>query len=496
MSRSTSTKRPNILLIWTDEQRADTLECYGNQQVHAPHLNELARSSVVFENAYCVQPVCTPSRASILTGVWPHTHQCIENNSPLPTEIPTIAELLGDEYRCAYFGKWHLGDEVIAQRGFDDWLSLEDNYRRYYSDQAYLNVYSDYHGFLTHHGFAPDIQTPDGARVFSRNFAAGLAERYTKASFLGQETAKYLSNYTGEQPFFLSVNFLEPHMPFFGPLNDVHAPEALEAGPAFARPPATNASLRNRALAGYYQAFGMSGYPLKTQEHWRRMRANYYGLVSLVDNAIGTILTTLRESGLEEETVIIFTSDHGEMMGDHGLIGKCVLYEESIRIPLLMRLPRIQRENKVLPGRVSQIDLVPTILDLAGVERPDHLRGRSLLPVVMGQETLGDNDVVVEWNGSNGIDTRRVPPGFSPDDLQRVSAQTWRTLVTHDGWKLNISNNDRLELYNLQDDPFELVNLANSRGMQLHIQRLVDRLHTWQSRENDSVNFPSYDRGD
>ena len=117
---------PNVLLLWTDEQRADTMACYGNTFVQAPRLNRLAEQSFAFKNAYCATPVCTPSRATIMTGLLPHTHRCIENNTPLSRETRTIAEMLDERYRCAYFGKWHLGDEVIAQHGFDDWVTIED----------------------------------------------------------------------------------------------------------------------------------------------------------------------------------------------------------------------------------------------------------------------------------------------------------------------------------------------------------------------------------
>ncbi len=129
----------NLLFIWTDQQRADSLPCYGNAFASTPHLDRLASESFIFERAYCTQPVCTPSRASILTGLWPHTHGCISNNYPLAPESRTIAEQVGDRYHCAYYGKWHLGDELSPQHGFDDWVSIEDGiYRAYYSDSEML----------------------------------------------------------------------------------------------------------------------------------------------------------------------------------------------------------------------------------------------------------------------------------------------------------------------------------------------------------------------
>ena len=183
---------PNILLIITDQQRADTTACYGNSFVQAPNLNRLAAESVVFQNAYCTDPVCTPSRASIFTGLWPHTHGCIANNIALRPETKTIAESIGDSHRCAYYGKWHLGDELSAQHGFKEWLSIEDGiYRKYYSDPTELARRSDYHRFLIESGFLPDDTASDGAEVFSREFSAVMAEPYTKATFLGDRASRF-----------------------------------------------------------------------------------------------------------------------------------------------------------------------------------------------------------------------------------------------------------------------------------------------------------------
>jgi len=127
-------RKPNLLFIWTDEQRADTMAVYGNTKIHAPNLNRLADESVVFERAYVTQPVCTPNRSAVMTGLWPHTSGCIRNNIPLPAEIPCLPEILNDpDYRTAYMGKWHLGDEIFAQHAFQEWVSMEDGYSSHYS---------------------------------------------------------------------------------------------------------------------------------------------------------------------------------------------------------------------------------------------------------------------------------------------------------------------------------------------------------------------------
>ena len=126
-------EKPNLLFLWTDQQRADTMGVYGNSKIQVPNLNKLARESAVFQNAYVSQPVCTPSRSTVMTGLWPHQNGCTENNVALRAEIPCLSEMVEDpDYTKAYYGKWHLGDEVFAQHGFDEWVSIEDGYAAHY----------------------------------------------------------------------------------------------------------------------------------------------------------------------------------------------------------------------------------------------------------------------------------------------------------------------------------------------------------------------------
>ena len=126
--------KPNLIFIWTDEQQPFTMSVYGNDRIKTPNLNKLAGESIVFKHAYVTQPVCTPSRSSTMTGLWPHTSGCVSNNIPLPENVPCLPELINDtDYRTAYFGKWHLGDEIYAQHGFEEWEAIEDSYIQYYT---------------------------------------------------------------------------------------------------------------------------------------------------------------------------------------------------------------------------------------------------------------------------------------------------------------------------------------------------------------------------
>ena len=439
----------------------------------------------MFANAYCSQPVCTPSRSTVMTGLYPHTTGCIENNVPLRTDQPTIAELISDEYERGYYGKWHLGSELVSQRGFTDWVGIEDGYRAHYADPAERSRLSDYHHELIANGFEPD--SLDGElHTFSRQTAAEMPEDFTKARFLGRRAAEFVRRNAG-RPWVLYVNFLEPHMPFTGPLNELHDPADLGTGPAFLRKPSEDAALVNQVLADFYGGEQWRDFDLTTESGWREVRRNYWGLVTLVDRATGDILRALEESGQADNTVVVFTSDHGDMMGDHHILAKCVLYEEAVRVPLLLRVPWLSDQRCDVGGRVSLVDLVPTLLDLLGETVPAHVQGQSRVDVLRGDADLGANDVIVEWNGSHNSCTW---PDDAPPDAERVDAEPWRTIISHEGWKLNLSAVDQSELYDLNEDPHEQRNLVNDPAQATRIRDLTARVRAWQQRTDDVAALP------
>ncbi|MGQ9599675.1 MAG: sulfatase family protein [Anaerolineae bacterium] len=480
--------KPNLLFIFTDEQRADTLGCYGNRLVQTPNLDRLAADSFVFENAYVTQSVCTPSRSSIMTGLYPHTTGCTRNNIPLRPDTPTIAEMVSSDYLCGYYGKWHLGDEVVAQHGFEDWVSIEDTYRRYYTRPEYLSRFSSYYHFLIKNGFEPDEER-GGAVVFSRRTAAGLAEEFTKARFLGREAARFIRSHANH-PFILYVNFLEPHPPTFGPLDDLYRPDELPLGPTFNRQPADDAARINQVLARYYMSrHDEFGEDLRTEIGLRRLRAKYLGLVTLVDRAVGDILQALEDSGQADRTIVVFTSDHGDMMGDHGLIRKCVNYEEAIKAPLIIRVPWLDSGGRRIEGRVSQIDLVPTLLDLLGEPIPNGLQGVSRADVLRGRATLADNDVFFEWNGTDSWEKAARSVGLSDEEWEQIHGP-WRSVISAEGWKLNLSPVDRCELYNLNEDPYEQHNRFDDPACRAEVDDLTDRIRRWQARTGDDAPLP------
>ena len=475
--------RPNILFIFTDQQRADTMACYGNELISTPNLNALAEESFVFDNAYVSSPVCTPSRSTIMTGLWPHTNGCIGNNAPLDPAIPTIADMLPEEYLTAYYGKWHLGDEVIRQHGFDEWAGMEDYYRPYYSDPKHRSVLSDYHHFLIENGLEPDGESA-GARVFSRPFAAALPEELTKATFLSSRAAGFIRE-KRDRPFALYVNLLEPHLPYDGPFNDMYDPQSIPTSPTFLKDPLENAGLMHRMRSkSAHLGFGMDAEPTGPYDeaYWRALIARYWGNVTLVDKTVGRVLQALEDAGVADRTIVVFSSEHGDQLGEHNIIGKGVLYEQSIKVPMLMRVPGLSEGPARVEGRYSHIDTVPTLLDLVGAAIPDRLQGESRLPVLRGDDTLEGNDVIIDWTGSHvGVLMTNFP------EYERVINTPHRTLVSADGWKLTLGQGMRGELYDMNSDPCEETNLFDEPRHEPRITDMEKRLKRWQSQTGDTT---------
>jgi len=427
-------QKPNLLFIWTDEQRADTMAAYGNTKIHAPNLNKLAGESVVFQKAYVTQPVCTPNRSAVMTGLWPHTNGCTENNIPLPRDIRCLPELVNDpDYRTAYMGKWHLGDEIFAQHGFEEWVSIEDGYTNYYGKERDRNKRSDYHHFLIDKGYKPDRSTK-----FSRSFAARRPIEHCKPSFLQMKVCEFLRRHRSE-PFILYINFLEPHMPFFGPLDNEHNPDDVDLPANFSDPLEDNEPLyyrrkREQCIKKYGSA----------EKDIRGLIARYWGLVTQVDRSVGAILRTLETLGLAENTIVVYTSDHGEQMKGKGrLIKNCV----------------------------SQIDMVPTLLELLTVKSTNSLPGQSLVPLIIGGK-IDQKDVFIEWN---------------PSSKKRLEQLYTRTIISPDGWKLCLSDADKCQLFNLKEDPGETTNLFDSGRYGDIISRLRNKIYKWQETVGDKA---------
>ncbi len=451
---------------------------YGNRRIQTPNLNRLARQSITFEKAYVTQPVCTPSRSSILTGLWPHTTGCTANNIPLPTDARCLPELLSDpDYQCAYMGKWHLGDEIFAQHGFQQWVSIEDGYRSHYGPNRDRSIRSSYHRFLVDKGYQPD-----GGNSFSRGYCARLPIAHCKPKFLEMQACDFLRRRRNE-PFILHINFLEPHMPFYGPLDNLHSPDDIGLPANFADPLEDNEPLRYRLIREYSrQKYG------KDAKQIRQLIAKYWGLVSQVDRSVGAILKTLEDTGLADNTIVVYTSDHGDMMGSHHMVEKSVMYEEAVTVPLLMRLPQLQSAGRRVKQRVSLIDVVPALLNLMGCRKHADLPGRNLIDLA-GKPSTPPAPVFIQWNPNSGaVKVKRGGTDLaSKEQLKKVQNEYTRTVIAPDGWKLCLSDVEKCQLFDLNSDPGETTNLFDTGRHNDIIKRLTAEIYTWQRQVSDKI---------
>ena len=210
--------------------------------------------------------------------------------------------------------------------------------------------------------------------------------------------------------------------------------------------------------------------------------------ITLVDRMVGKITSALELAGIADNTVVVFTSEHGDMMGDHGMLEKRSFFEEASRVPLLMRVPWLSREQKMIQGSVGHIDLVPTLLDLIGQDIPDTLQGKSLQCVLKGESDLSDSDVFVQWNGTSD----EIPDRFlGSAEINRMLALPWRSVITPDRWKLNLCAGDQCELYDLNNDPHEMSNLFDDAAQTDRIRDMAARIRIWQHQTGDNAPLPT-----
>jgi arylsulfatase A-like enzyme len=467
-------RKPNLILFLPDQQRSDTLACYGGVKVHAPNLNKLASESVIFERTYVTHPVCTPSRSSLMTGTWPHTNGCTRNSVPLDRHFRVFPELVANnDYRTAYLGKWHLGKDGPAGRGFQQWISIDDH--------------GDYPNFLRSNGIMPD----ESNGRFSEVAISNLPIELSRPKFLEKHACDFIERHQRD-PFILVVGFVEPHSPYNGPLNDENPLDDVALDVTATLPESKDLPLRYRLMREWQQAEAMLDRQRLsvqlffgiTPDECRSIKQRYLGLVTLVDQSIGAILGCLERCGLADDTVVVHTSDHGDSLGAHHLFGKETMFEEAARVPWLIRLPGQTRGN-IISRPVSHIDFVPTLLDLLGQPSHPQCAGKSLVPLINDDIALPRN-VFLEW-APNRTKIKKGSRLARRRMIKRAVEESTRTVVSPDGWKLCLRDKDLNELYNLKHDPFETRNLYSDSGCASVISRLADEIARWQQSTNDKL---------
>ena len=476
--------RPNILLAISDQQRTDTLSALGRTPCRTPHADRLAAEGVLFERAICASPLCLPSRASLFTGQYPHQVDMMSNRDVIQA-APLLTDALREAgYHTAYAGKWHLEPEgnpkaLLAReselglklhgelgrkgtRAIDRWFDVADgqgsqDYSTWCEEQGLPDGWPVSDDELRTRRI-PSMSIPRAKRE------AVLTPAQTYDGWVTDMALRMLDERPKTQPFFLVCGWFAPHPPFKvpDPYFDMYDPADAPEPPNFGIGSDKPASVRN---SYYHQLWRDHG---DRWEAWRTSVAAYWGYTTMVDDLFGKLLDRLEVDGLLHDTLIIYCSDHGEMMGSHGLWHKMAPYEECLRVPLLMRLPGRIPAGLRSNATVSLIDVPATILSIVGLDVPAIYQGRDLIPLLTG---AGDDGVRFSEMKSLG-DWHGIA------DFRLVVDNRYK-FVWHDG--------DRAELYDLSEDPFEQNNLEAASQMTDLRTRLSSELFQWMRETGDPL---------
>ena len=417
---------PNIVLVMFDQLAPQFLPVYGHPLVQAPAMASLADGGTVFESAYCNSPLCAPSRFSMLSGRYCSAIGAYDNAAGLPSDIPTLAHYLRAlGYRTCLAGKMHfVGPDQL--HGFEERLTTD----MYPADFGWTPDWDEpERAFFWHH----NMQSVVEAGVYERTLALDFDD---EVAFESNRAIYDMARDDDDRPFFLTVSFMQPHDPYMTPRRYWerydHARIDMPAVPALADDP------HSRRL---YRICAMDDYRI-TEEHVRNARHAYYGMISYLDDRLAGLREAVASSGLGDETLWILTSDHGEMLGEHGLWYKMHFFEHAVRVPLVLAGPGIP------PGRVSEnvslLDLLPTLLDLATDGAPPDpaapVDGRTLVPLLAGDDPGAPRPVLAEYLAEGSV---------AP------------MLMVRDGrYKYTAAPGDAPMLFDLAADPHELDNLA------------------------------------
>lgn len=427
-------RRPNILLILADDHRYDAMGFMGHPFLETPHMDRLAREGVHCANAFVTTALCSPSRASILTGLYAHTHGVVDNYHPVNESLIFFPQLLQKAgYATAFIGKWHMGETDQPQRGFDHWVAFK-------GQGSYW---------------------PDGrgtTRVVPQTSLEGLninGRRVEQKGYITDELTDYAADWIkgrGDQPWFCYVSHKAVHSDFVaadrhkGRYKDrklVRPPTFPDSAEVYRDKPMWLKNQRN-SRHGVDFAYNLDNFDLDT--YYQR----YCETLLAVDDSVGKLLNTLEETGQLDNTLVIFMGDNGFQFGEHGLIDKRTAYEASIRVPLLMRGPRIAPGRK-LEEVVANIDIAPTLLAVAGIEPPSHMQGRSFLPLLRGEKVAGDqgwrSELLYEYYWE-----RNYP---QTPTTHAVRTDRYKYIRYHGVWDID-------ELYDVKNDPHETRNLIFS----------------------------------
>ncbi|MBC8353797.1 MAG: sulfatase-like hydrolase/transferase [Planctomycetes bacterium] len=461
----------------TDQHRWDCIGANGNRLIKTPNLDRLAAAGANFTHFFVQAPVCVPSRASFFTGRYPHSHRNRVNYTPLDRgEVLMQHRLREAGYATASVGKLHYHPPNVteAKRTGFDFVELHDAVPQLdrFSDYAAWRKIHDPQATLPHRALAKDI--PQGKNPFRQ----AIDEKYSETTWAGERTRHYIRQLAaGEQPFFIFSSFWKPHSPFEVPQSfdamyddiEIPLPDQMTLDEIMRLPP----PLRKLILR-FRPSYDLD------RERLQWMYRSYYGAISHIDREIGAILAALDDAGVADNTIVVFSSDHGDQLLEHGLMGKNCFFEASVRVPFIVRFP-----DHVRPAQyeelVESVDLLPTLFELAGLPEPYSNQGRSLVGLISGdgsdytpREVVFSENIIPEviTGGRDEFEFIKGEGirGIRHPDAKMVRTRRWKYVYYPEGFA---------ELYDLEADPHEMTNLAEDMKYREQVYEMKDHLLRW-----------------
>jgi len=437
--------RPNVLWICTDQQRHDTIRSLGNPHINTPCIDSLVGEGVAFTQAYAQSPVCTPSRAAFMTGRYPRTTKCRQNGQALPPNEKLVSRLFADDgYTCGLAGKLHLATcaNGVAEARIDDGYSVF-HWSHHPQPDWPENAYTQW---LHTKGTSWEEVYGGASTDYIKH---GVPEEYNQTTWCADSAIEFIHEQNGA-PWFFSYNCFAPHHPFDPPEEFLARYNPDDMPLPKARPDELETKTTYQQLDGKFSHNDPEGYDITkmTDRDKREVTAAYYAMVELIDKQVGRMVAALEETGQLENTIVIFMSDHGEMLGDHGLFLKGPhFYDEAVRVPLIISWKDRFAADLRADCLMELIDITPTLLEAAEIDVPNTIQGRSLMPILLSQRDAGHHRDYVFSEYYNAWTHKH-----SYGSMLRTREE--KIVVYH--------GTDQGELYDLKNDPDEFENLWNS----------------------------------
>ena len=471
----------NIVFILSDDHKYDYMGFTGRfSWLETPAMDRMAREGVHFPNAFVTTSLCSPSRASILTGQYSHTHKVVDNSAPAPRENIYFPQYLQKQgYQTSFFGKWHMGSATDEPRpGFDHWESFRGQ-GVYYNPTLNINgkhiTYKD-------STYITDLLTDHAINWIKdrdKKIPFFMYLSHKAVHGLYKPAKRHLGKYE-DVKISLPASFYTSAKPITGKSHPYGYEKYIGTEKDQIASPAKGEA--------YYGKNRVPDWQKMQRESWHGVDYMYHAqhvnletlikrnceLILSLDESIGSILECLEDEGLSESTMVIYMGDNGHLFGEHGLIDKRHFYEESVKVPFLMRCPEIINEEQVIDNMIQNIDVAPTILELAGVEKPGQMQGMSIVPLLKDGNVEWRDKIFYEYYWENNYPQTPTMHGVRTD--------RYKYIRYHGIWDTN-------EFYDLKEDPYEKNNLIACPKHQTLIEELCNDIYDWLER-TDGMQIP------